>query len=115
MMACGKLGLSPWWVRRLHRGQLPVAIYLGPYLSDVVGSILYFAVLLLLLLKVWRPATLRGYGGAAVSAPDQAKLGGGEHELSAADVPARLTFMVLIAVVVLWTAPWSPMPKSVAI
>ena len=41
-------------------GQLPVAIYLGPYLPDVVGAIVCFAVLLLLL-KVWRPRTVRGY------------------------------------------------------
>jgi lactate permease len=34
-------------------GQLPVAIYLGPYLPDVVGSIVCF-VAILLLLKVWR-------------------------------------------------------------
>ena len=36
-------------------GQLPVAVYLGPYLPDVAGSIVCFAALLLLL-KVWRPA-----------------------------------------------------------
>src|SRR6201998_4000250 len=36
-------------------GQLPTAIYLGPFLPDVIGSIICF-VLLLLLLQVWRPA-----------------------------------------------------------
>ena len=36
-------------------GQLPTAIYLGPYLPDVIGAIVCFACLLLLL-KVWRPA-----------------------------------------------------------
>src|ERR1700719_1903177 len=36
-------------------GQLPVAIYLGPYLPDVAGSIVCF-ICILALLKVWRPA-----------------------------------------------------------
>src|SRR5271169_4200321 len=35
-------------------GQLPTAVYLGPYLPDVIGSIVCFA-LLLILLKIWRP------------------------------------------------------------
>src|ERR1700726_3094941 len=56
-------------------GQLPVAIYLGPYLPDVIGAIVCFSALLLLL-KVWRPKTVRGYGGKLVSAADQARLGG---------------------------------------
>ena len=38
-------------------GQLPTAIYLGPYLPDVIGAIVCF-VALLLLLKVWRPAQI---------------------------------------------------------
>jgi lactate permease len=94
-------------------GQLPVAIYLGPYLPDVVGAIVCFAVLLLLL-KVWRPRTVRGYGGNPVSAADQARLGAGSHDLSPAEVfQAWLPFIVLIVVVVLWTGPWSPLPKYV--
>src|SRR5580693_8799053 len=44
-------------------GQLPVAVYLGPYLPDVIGAIVCF-VALLLLLKVWRPAQILAYGGA---------------------------------------------------
>jgi lactate permease len=94
-------------------GQLPVAVYLGPYLPDVVGAIVCFAALLLLL-KVWRPDTVRGYGGNPVSVADQARLGGGGHDLSAAEVfQAWLPFIVLIVVVVLWTGPWSPLPKYV--
>ena len=94
-------------------GQLPVAIYLGPYLPDVVGAIVCFAVLLLLL-KVWRPSTVRGFGGNPISAADQARLGGGSHDLSPAEVfRAWLPFIVLIVVVVLWTGPWSPLPKYV--
>ena len=94
-------------------GQLPVAIVLGPYLPDVIGSIVCFAVLLALL-KVWRPARVRSYGGATISTADAAKLGGGGHDLSPAEVlGAWLPFIVLIVVVVLWTGPWSPVPKYV--
>ena len=46
-------------------GQLPVGTYLGPYLPDVAGSIVCF-VCLLLLLKVWRPAQVLGYGGKPI-------------------------------------------------
>jgi lactate permease len=94
-------------------GQLPVAVYLGPYLPDVIGAIVCFAALLLLL-KVWRPSTVRGYGGNPVSVADQARVGGGGHDLSAAEVfQAWLPFIVLIVVVVMWTGPWSPLPKYV--
>jgi lactate permease len=92
-------------------GQLPVAVYLGPFLPDVIGAIVCFAALLLLL-KVWRPSTVRGYGGNPVSVADQARVGGGGHDLSAAEVfQAWLPFIVLIVVVVMWTGPWSPLPK----
>src|SRR5580658_4844981 len=36
-------------------GQLPVGVFLGPYLPDVAGSIVCF-IFILLLLKFWRPA-----------------------------------------------------------
>jgi lactate permease len=95
-------------------GQLPVAVYLGPYLPDVIGATLCFVVLLLLL-KVWQPRTIRGYGGAPLSRADQARLGGGEaHGLSLGEVAqAWLPFAVLVAVVVLWTGPWSTLTKWV--
>jgi lactate permease len=92
-------------------GQLPVAVYLGPYLPDVIGSIVCF-VALLLLLKIWRPRTVRGYGGRMVSAADQATLGGGAHNLTGSELlGAWLPFVVLVLVVVLWTGPWSILPK----
>ena len=43
-------------------GQLPTAVYLGPYLPDVIGSIVCFAALLILL-KMWRPSQVLAYGG----------------------------------------------------
>src|SRR6201995_319198 len=47
-------------------GQYPVAVYLGPYLPDVSGSIVCF-VALLLLLKVWQPKQVLGYGGVPLN------------------------------------------------
>jgi len=51
-------------------GQLPVSQFLGPYLPDVAGALVCFAVLLLLL-KVWQPKTVLGYGGEVLSAEEQ--------------------------------------------
>jgi lactate permease len=90
-------------------GQLPTAVYLGPYLPDVIGAIVCFVVLLVLL-KVWRPAQVLGYGGTAVTGDTQAEA----HGLSAGDVGmAWLPIAVLVAVVVAWTGPWSNLPKII--
>ncbi len=89
-------------------GQFPVAVYLGPYLPDVTGSIVCF-IALLLLLQVWRPAEVLGYGGAPITAAVRAESTG--HNLSVAEIGrAWLPFIVLIVVVVLWTGPWSHLP-----
>ncbi len=86
-------------------GQLPVAVYFGPFLPDVVGAICCFAALLILL-QVWRPAVVMGYGGKPVSASVQAKSGEG-HGLSTGEIfGAWLPFIVLVIVVVLWTGPF---------
>ena len=88
-------------------GQLPTAVYLGPYLPDVFGSIVCFA-LLLLLLKVWRPAQVLAYGGAPATG-DTATVA---HGLSRGDIVAAwLPIAILIAVVVAWTGPWSTLPS----
>ncbi len=94
-------------------GQLPVSQFLGPYLPDVAGALVCFAVLLLLL-QVWRPKTVLGYGGEVLTAEEQqarttASIGESseQHAIWAAFLP----FLVLIVVVVLWTGPWSPLPK----
>jgi len=90
-------------------GQYPVAVYLGPYLPDVAGAIVCF-VALLLLLKVWQPSRVLGYGGAPVEAGAAQHMRG--HGLSAGEVlQAWLPFLVLLVVVALWTGPWSPLPK----
>jgi lactate permease len=90
-------------------GQLPTAVYLGPFLPDVIGSIVCF-VAVLLLLKVWQPAQVLGYGGGAAATETQAEA----HGLSGSDVAmAWLPIAILIAVVVAWTGPWSHLPSIV--
>jgi lactate permease len=87
-------------------GQLPVGTYLGPYLPDVAGAIVCFTCLLLLL-KVWQPAQMRGYGGAPLTGSATAT----GHGLPGGDiVQAWLPIAVLVIVVVAWTGPWSTLP-----
>jgi lactate permease len=90
-------------------GQLPTAVYLGPYLPDVIGSIICFAVLLMLL-KIWRPAQVLAYGGTPITGDTKAEA----HGLTAGQVGmAWLPVAILIAVVVAWTGPWSKLPGIV--
>jgi lactate permease len=92
-------------------GQYPVAVYLGPYLPDITGSIVCF-IALLLLLRVWQPKTLLGYGGVPVDAAAAAASRTQGHGLSSAGVlQAWMPFAVLLIVVAAWTGPWSPLPK----
>jgi lactate permease len=90
-------------------GQYPVAVHLGPYLPDVAGAIVCFAALLLLL-KVWQPRSVLGYGGVPVDAAAARQTQG--HGLKAGEVlQAWMPFIVLLIVVAAWTGPWSPLPK----
>jgi lactate permease len=92
-------------------GQLPTAIYLGPYLPDVVGAIVCFAALLLLL-KVWRPSQVLAYGGAPATGETESQA----HGLSGGDVlTGWLPIIILVAVVVAWTGPWSSLPSFVVL
>ena len=85
-------------------GQYPVARYWGPYLPDVVGAIVCFAALLVLL-KVWQPKTVLGYGGVPVDAAAARQTQ--SHGLKSGEVlQAWLPFVVLLVVVGLWTGPW---------
>ncbi len=92
-------------------GQFPVSQFFGPYLPDIVGSLVSFGALLLLL-KFWRPKTVLSYGGI----PQEAGAAEIAIEPEAADQPrhsigaALLPFLILIVVVVLWTGPWSKLP-----
>jgi lactate permease len=90
-------------------GQWPVAHFLGPYLPDLSGALISFWVLFLFV-KVWRPKTIRGFGGAPlestpVRAANHLELGSAKEALV-----AWMPYLVLIFVVVAWTGPWSHMP-----
>jgi lactate permease len=92
-------------------GQLPVGIFLGPYLPDVVGAIVCFCCLLLLL-KVWRPVEVMGYGGVPASTRTEAS----GHDLSPSEMfQAWLPILVLVAVVIAWTGPWSRLPAIIGL
>ena len=88
-------------------GQWPASHFLGPYLPDLSGALVSFWVLFVFV-KIWRPKTIRVYGGRIIS----------QQEADAADPPqaavealrAWMPFLVLIVVVVLWTGPWSHLP-----
>jgi len=113
-LVSGKEGLKDGWPLAIVgslgyiAGQYPVAVFLGPYLPDVAGAIVCF-VALLLLLKVWRPKRVLGYGGKPI---DATTLKEQHHGLSAGEIVlAWMPFVVLVVVVTLWTGPWSPLPK----
>lgn len=117
-LVSGRRGLRDGWPLAIVgslsyiAGQLPVSQFLGPYLPDIVGALVSFAALLLLL-KVWRPRTMLGYGGVPLA---ETEAQGVAIEPEAADQPrhsigaALLPFLILIVVVVLWTGPWSKLP-----
>ena len=89
-------------------GQWPVAHFLGPYLPDLSGALVSFWVLFLFA-KVWKPKTIRGYGGVplkqSATAPSNLDL------ISArAGLFAWIPYIVIIIVVVAWTGPWSHLP-----
>jgi len=114
-LVSGKEGLKDGWPLAIVAsfgyilGQYPVAVYLGPYLPDIAGAILSF-IALLALLKVWRPATMLGYGGKPLERAAQTT--GSSHGLGTSDVLlAWMPFAVLVIVVALWTGPGSPLPK----
>jgi lactate permease len=116
-LVSGKKGFRDGWPLAIVgslgyiAGQFPVAVYLGPYLPDVSGSIVCFAALLILL-KFWQPKTVLAYGGVPVPKAGQSRFGGSNGRLEPHEIfLAWLPFIVLVVVVVLWTGPWSLLPK----
>lgn len=114
-LVSGKQGMKEGWPLAVVgslgyiAGQYPTAVYWGPYLPDVVGSIVCFAALLILL-KVWQPKTVLGYGGVPVDAATARQTQ--SHGLKPGEVvQAWLPFVVLLVVVAAWTGPWSTLPK----
>jgi lactate permease len=116
-------------------GQFPTSQFLGPYLPDVIGSLVCFGALLLLL-RYWRPAETLGFGGVPIAAEpapvgsgppppvpagalpgEPVPAGAGSAAAPAAVAPAEpgvreavpgfIAFGILIVVVVAATGPWS--------
>lgn len=92
-------------------GQWPVARFLGPYLPDVTGSLVSFWVLFLFA-KIWRPRTVRGFGGLPLESVRMSDRASDAPELGSFREAffAWLPFLILIVVVIAWTGPWSHLP-----
>jgi len=105
-LVSGKRGLRGGWPLAIVGslgyilGQLPTSQFLGPYLPDVIGSLVCFAALLVLL-KVWQPKEILGFGGELITEPQAQRQG------VRAPLKGLLPFVILIVVVVAWTGPWS--------
>jgi len=114
-LVTGKRGFRDGWPLAIVgslgyiAGQLPVAVYLGPYLPDVIGSISCL-VCLFILLKFWEPAEVLGYGGQPLTAAES-NPAIRAHGLSRGQIfQGWLPIIVLVCVVVAWTGPWSALP-----
>jgi lactate permease len=90
-------------------GQWPVAHYLGPYLPDLSGALVSFWVLFFFV-KIWRPKTIRGFGGAALESSPAPSVRREELATAREAFLVWVPFIVLILVVVAWTGPWSSLP-----
>lgn len=140
-LVSGKRGLRTGWPLAIVGslgyivGQFPISQTIGPYLPDIIGSLTAFAAILLLV-KLWRPKEILGFGGEVITtgetgarqpmiaggASDRAmeQPGGrseadklrrqGEHLSGWAAFQVVLPFLILVVVVVAWTGPWSPLP-----
>jgi lactate permease len=113
-LVAGKGGLRGGWPLAVVgslgyiAGQLPTAVYLGPYLPDVIGAIVCFACLLILL-KFWQPAQPLAYGGTPIAAARTPV--GNANDMTAGEVfQGWMPIIVLVLVVVAWTGPWSSLP-----
>jgi lactate permease len=126
LLVTGRRGLRGAWPLALVGsfgyiiGQFPTSQFLGPYLPDIIGSLVSFGALLLLL-RYWRPAETLGFGGVPIDpaaapaelAANPASPGGSGSDAGAggsgvrAAVPGFVAFGILIVVVVAATGPWS--------
>jgi lactate permease len=92
-------------------GQWPVAHFLGPYLPDTSGALASFWIVFLFV-KIWRPRTIRGFGGAPLS-PDVLAASNSSHSQHGSARGALSVwwpYIVLVIIVVAWTNPWSRLP-----
>lgn len=91
-------------------GQWPVAVYLGPYLPDTTGALASFWILFAFT-KIWKPRTIRGFGGVPVVSGGATQVATtSEHDSALGALRAWMPYLIIIAVVVAWTGPWSTLP-----
>ena len=90
-------------------GQWPVAHYLGPYLPDLSGALVSFWILFIFV-KIWRPKTMRGFGGKPLVLRPTSDANALEMASMRQAFNSWMPFLVLILVVVGWTGPWSHLP-----
>lgn len=91
-------------------GQWPTARYLGPYLPDITGAFVCFWIVFFFV-KKWKPKTIRGFGGRPLAAGEITGQATGEVVSGKQAFMAWVPYIVLLIVVVLWTGPWSSLPK----
>jgi lactate permease len=96
-------------------GQYPTSQYLGPYLPDVIGSLVCFGVLMVFL-RFWRPRVPLGFGGRELAPEELMPRTSGPGAMRTTEdrraaVRGLVPFGILVAVVVAWTGPWSPLPN----
>ena len=96
-------------------GQYPTSQWLGPYLPDIIGAITSFCCILLLL-RFWQPKETLGFGGVPIEAGGTPPAGAPpentgpppEDTVTTREaVRGLVPFLILIAVVVAATGPWS--------
>jgi lactate permease len=90
-------------------GQWPVARYFGPYLPDVTGALVSFWVLFIFV-KLWRPKTVRGFGGVPIEQSTYTSAASPQFTSARQAFSVWMPYIVLVAVVVAWTGPWSHLP-----
>jgi lactate permease len=91
-------------------GMLPTAMFLGPYLPAVVGALTCLALLLGFLRVFWRrPVVLAAAGSRRPDRPADDPTARRARAPRAGLAPIG----ILVAVVVAWTGPWSPLPRFV--
>ena len=82
-------------------GQWPVAHFLGPYMPDLSGALVSFW-LLFLFVKIWRPKTIRGFGGKPLAVSSEVAANYEQLVSVNEALYAWFPYIVLILVIVGW-------------
>ena len=82
-------------------GQFTTAVYLGPYLPDIIGSIFAF-IFIVALSKVWQPSNIVQPPRLEINSVDRGKI-----------VRAWISLIVFVTIMGLWNSPISPLTKFV--